>query len=185
MKKVNLELFIHFCHGRTSHASKGTVAVLLLALLSLASCRALKVTPTEIVRDSIVIRTEYVERIDTAYVTVERWSERAVVRDTVSVLENTYCITRAEVDADGWLIHSLATKPGKIPVPVTTVETSKDSIVYKTKYVKEPYPVEKELTWGQQARLRGFWYLLAAAVLMAGWIFRKPLKKLLLRIIIK
>jgi hypothetical protein len=82
------------------------------------------------------------------------------------------------------LYHTLETKPQQLPVPVTTVEKVRDSIIYQDRYeyIKEPYPVEKELTRWQLMRLHGFWYMLAALVLALIWICRKPLMKIILRV---
>lgn len=136
--------------------------------------------------DSVIVHTEYVERIDTAFVTVEKWIQQVLV-DTTSTLENDYCISRAEIRSFGMLYHSLETKPQQIPVPVTSIELVRDSIIYKDKYIeiREPYPVEKEFTRWQLIRLHGFWYTLAALVLSIVWICRKPLMKFFLRIVRK
>ena len=40
-------------------------------------------------------------------------------------------------------------------------------------------PVEKPLTWWQTARIRAFWWLLGAVIVLLLWIFRKPLLKLI------
>ena len=175
MKKSSLELFIHLLS--------------LLSFLPLASCRTWKATPTEIVRDSVVIRTEYIERIDTGYIYIDREVQQSIGKDTTSTLENRFCISKAGITEDGSLFHSLETKPGNLPIPYKRTESRRDSIIYRDKEVQLPAPppvvIEKQLTRWQQARLRGFWYLLAAAVMMAGWMCRKPLTKLFLRIIRK
>lgn len=164
--------------------------LLLLAFITalLTGCRGWRLARPESERkvDSIVVRTEYIERIDTAYVTITKEVQR-VVADTASTLENSYCVSHAEITESGMLYHSLETKPQQLPVPVTTTEKVRDSIAYKEKEVKvpDPYPVpvEKELTRWQQFRIDSFWWLLAVAVAAFGWIFRKPLIKIFLRIV--
>ena len=161
---------------------------LLLAFTTafLTGCRGWRLVRTEALHttDSVVVRNVYRERIDTAYVTIEKWFQQ-VLADTTSTLENKYCISRVEITAMGMLYHTLETKPQQLPVPVTTKESVRDSIIYKEKEVPvpEPYPVEKELTRWQQVRLHGFWYMLAALVLALIWICRKPLIKIFLRIV--
>ena len=44
-------------------------------------------------------------------------------------------------------------------------------------------PVEKELTLGQKVRQKSFWWLLAGVLGLSGWTFRKPIWKLIKRII--
>ncbi len=133
--------------------------------------------------DSVIIRTEYIQRIDTAYVTIEKWIQQ-ILTDTTSTLENKYCISRAEITSAGMLYHTLETKPQQLPVPVTTTEKVRDSIIFQDRYeyIKEPYPVEKELTRWQLVRLHGFWCMMAALVLALIWICRKPLMKIILRV---
>lgn len=43
--------------------------------------------------------------------------------------------------------------------------------------------VEKELTAGQRMKINSFWWLLAALVSALGWIFRKPIVKLIKSVI--
>ena len=42
--------------------------------------------------------------------------------------------------------------------------------------------VIKPLSWWENAKIRAFWYLLGAVLLMFLYVFRKPLMKLILRI---
>ncbi len=160
--------------------------LLAFATALLTGCRGWRLVRSESERklDSVIIRTEYRERIDTAYITIEKWFQQ-VLADTTSTLENKYCISRAEITAMGMLYHTLETKPQQFPVPVTTTEKVRDSVIYREKEVKvrEPYPVERELTRWQKFRLQGFWYMLAALVLAVIWICRKPLIKIFLRIV--
>lgn len=142
-----------------------------------------RVLPTTTVKDSV--RVEVRERIihDTATVEIPVEVERVVTRDTASSLENTYARSTAVVSG-GFLWHTLETIPQtiKAPVPVKITDTllhiSKSKAVEREKIVE----VEKPLTWGQKARLRAFWWLLAAVATLGGWTFRKSLLRLLLKI---
>jgi len=160
--------------------------VLMVLMFLVSGCRYWKLASVEHERksDSVIIRTEYVERIDTAYITITKEIQQ-VLEDTASVLENDYCISEARITPDGYLYHSLETKPQQKPVPVKTTEKVRDTTIYKEKevYIKDPVPVEREFTRWELVRLHGFWYMLAALVLALIWICRKPLIKILLRII--
>ena len=149
----------------------------------LTGCRGWRLVRPEVVTktDSTVIRTEYIERFDTTYLTIVKEVQQAV-SDTASTLENEYCISEAEVTPDGKLHHRLETKPQQKPIPTKTIEKSSDTIIYKKVPYPVPYPVEveKELNWWQRFRLQCFWWVLAALLLALSWIFRKPLKKFIL-----
>ena len=155
----------------------------------LTGCRGWRLVRSDdemIMKDSTIVRMMYREWYDTTYVTITKEIQQ-VLADTSSVLENDYCISNAKITSDGFLFHSLETKPKQLPVPVKKTEAVRDSIVY----IKYPYPVpvpvevEKELTWWQLVRLHGFWYMLAALVLAIVWICRKPLVKLFIRVLKK
>ena len=60
---------------------------------------------------------------DTAYVQLPVYIERNVTRDTTSTLENPYAKSLATVK-DGFLSHSLETKPVKHPVKVEKTATA-------------------------------------------------------------
>jgi len=50
-----------------------------------------------------------------------------------------------------------------------------DSVYIKDTEIRE---VEKSLSWWENFKLRGFWYLCGALALALAWIFRKPLMAL-------
>ena len=139
-------------------------ALILLAVLLLASCGTARQTLSTETRDStrVDVRTEYVERIDTVYVDIPRQVEKLVTRDTVSHLENDYAVSDASVDSSGFLHHSLATKRQSLPVPVKSTAERKDSIIFRDKevYVDKPVYVERQMTAWQQIRLKSWWLLL-------------------------
>lgn len=67
------------------------------------------------------------------------------------------------------------------------VEKFRDRYVYRDRWrdsvqVKEVHDttsvevkIEKSLSWSQKAKIGAFWWLLAVALGLAGWTFRKPL----------
>lgn len=160
--------------------------LLAFATVFLTGCRGWRLVRSEETRntDSVIVRTEYVERFDTAYIIITEESQQ-VLADTSSVLENDYCISEAKITPDGLLFHSLETKPQQKPVPFKTTEKKTDSIIYRYRYrlIKDPVPVQREFTKWELVRLHGFWYMLAVLVLSLVWMCRKPLIKLFLRIV--
>ena len=127
--------------------------------------------------EKVVTQVEYRDRVvhDTATVEVPVEVEKIVTRDTVSHLENNWAKSDAMV-SDGFLHHSLESKPRIIQVPV---EVHVTDTVWKEQEIKEVEKlVEKELTWWQRFRLEAFpWLLLAVAVLLL-FAFRKFIFKI-------
>lgn len=138
---------------------------LLLCACLLASCspRIIKEVHTQI---------EYRDREvhDTAVVEIPKIIEKNVTRDTASHLENTYARSDASV-RDGFLWHSLESKPQIIKVPVTVHVTD---TLYKEAQIEEKIvEVEKPLSWWQRFRIGAFWWLCGAVLLLLAWTFRK------------
>ena len=131
-------------------------------------------------RDSI--RVEYRDRIihDTALVEIPVIKEVNVTRDSTSHLENAYAVSDAVV-FNGFLSHSLATKPQTIKAPVTIRVTDTLKVEKEIEIRGETQYVEKELTKWQKFRLDAFWWLFAAIILAILWTVRKPLAKLILK----
>lgn len=157
-----------------------TSIILLAVMLAVACCPCRKAAvPT--VRDSVrvktIVRTEYVR--DTVLVEVPAEEKAQTVRDTVSRLETSFAVSEAEITTDGALRHSLENKPQRRPVPAETKVVYRDSIIYRDRIKTERVEVERDLTWWQQTRLRGFWVLLAVVV----WLLRKPVVELVRRLI--
>lgn len=120
---------------------------------------------------------------DTVFVEVPAQSASVVTPDTTSTLENDFAKSRASIDSNGMLHHSLETKPQKKPVPTQREIERKDSIVYVGKSVEVPYPVERQLTQWERAQMKGFWILLAIVLIAVCWIVRKPILNLIRRFI--
>lgn len=140
--------------------------ILALVILSGATgCAVQKpVTPTVIVRDSIIYRDRVVH--DTAKFEIPVIVEKNVTRDTVSHLENAYAKSDAVV-SEGFLTHSLETRPQTIYVPVETHITDTLVIHDETQIIPQTVEVPAELTWWQKFRIGAFWWLVALCVV--GW----------------
>lgn len=117
--------------------------IILASLLCVACASARQVTPSENTR--VEVRTETVFLKDTVYLELPILVEKVQTLDTMSVLENRYAKSEAIV-TDGVLVHSLATKPAKEPVPVETKVVYRDSLVYVDKIVQETVEVVKPLS---------------------------------------
>lgn len=160
-------------------AMRATI-ILLAAMMAIGCCPCRKAS-VPAVRDSVrietQIRTEYVR--DTVLVEVPVEEKVQTVRDTTSHLETTFAESDAAITPDGALYHTLRNKPQRHPAEVETKVVYRDSIIYRDRIKTERVEVERELTWWQQTRLRGFWVLLAAVV----WLLRKPVVDLVRRLI--
>ena len=147
------------------------IVAAIIAIAGIQGCSA----PKEVIKYEKVI--EYRDRIvhDTATVEVEKEVEKIVTRDTVSHLENTWAKSDAMV-SEGFLHHSLESKPKIIRIPVDVIV---HDTLWRESEIKEiKVPVEKQLTFWQQFRLRGFWWLLGAVVALLLWTFRKVIFKI-------
>lgn len=147
---------------------KGVVGGLVfLLVLCLASCSPRVITETKTV-------IEYRDRIvtDTAVVEIPVEVEKIVTRDTTSHLENTYARSDAMV-SEGFLHHSLESKPQYIKVPVEVHVT--DTLYKEAEIRTETVEVEKPLSWWQKFRIQAFWWLLGAVAALLLWTFRKLL----------
>lgn len=112
--------------------------IFLLGAICGACCP--KITTPAITTDSVkVIIKERVVK-DTVVVEIPVEKQVVVTKDTISVLETKYAKSSASV-SEGYLNHSLESKPEKIFVPV--VKEVRDTIIIKNKadtiIVKENY----------------------------------------------
>ena len=135
--------------------------LILLAFIAVSCgiCKPCK--PIVEYRDSIVIHERIIH--DTAKVEIPVEVEKIVTRETVSHLENTYAKSDAVV-SEGFLWHSLESKPQIIyvPVEVQVSDTTSTHSEVITQYVE----VEKQLTWWQTFRLKAFWWMAGAIALL-------------------
>ena len=132
--------------------------------------------------EKVVTEIEYRDRVvhDTTEVKIPYEVEKIVTRDTVSHLENDYAKSDAEV-SDGFLSHSLESKPQIIRVPVEVRVT--DTIWKESEIKTEIQYIEKPLSWWKRSQIKGFWIPLGVVVLYAGWKFRTPLLNLIKKIL--
>lgn len=125
-----------------------------LALLGASSCVAARHVPpsvTDSTRVEVHTVTETVH--DTAYIELPVIVERIVTRDTTSTLENPYAKSEATVQ-DGFLRHSLETKPVKHPVLLETKIVYRDSIIFRDRIQTQTVEVERQLTKWQSFKMR-------------------------------
>lgn len=125
-----------------------------LALLGASSCGAARqVSPS--VTDSTLVEVHTVTETvhDTAYVELPVIVERIVTRDTTSMLENDYARSEATI-TDGFLRHSLETKPVRHPVQVETKIVYRDSIIFRDRIQTRTVEVERQLTKWQAFKMR-------------------------------
>jgi hypothetical protein len=126
----------------------------LLVSLAASSCGAARhVSPT--VTDSTRVEVHTVTETvhDTAYIELPVIVERIVTRDTTSTLENDYARSEASVE-NGFLHHSLETKPVKHPVQIETKIVYRDSLIYRDRVETKTVEVECQLTKWQSFKMR-------------------------------
>lgn len=136
---------------------------ILLAVVT-GCCQPKALTTT--LNDSTTIKTNHTKEIvkDTVYVEIPLIVEKRITRDTVSIIENDYARTEALIE-QGYLHHSLETKPQERPVVIETVIEYRDSIVEKERLVE----VEKVVTevvakpdsWFEKLQKTIFWAVVA------------------------
>lgn len=146
-------------------------AVLVTAFF-VCSCSVQKPQPSSNQTDSV--RVEYRERlvIDTVSVIVPKEIERIVTRDTSSHLENEYAKSDASV-SEGFLSHTLESKPQTIRVPVTV--TVHDTVVVErsAETVVETVEVEREPTFWEQLFFRlGILFVVLAALQIGYFVIK-------------
>lgn len=149
---------------------------LAIAALSLASCGVCKHCPPIVeYRDSIVVHERIVH--DTATFAVPVEVEKIVTRDTASHLENSFAKSDAVVK-DGFLYHSLETKPQTISIPIDIPVTDTTSY-HSEKPEPDHIEVEKPLSWWQNFRIGAFWWLILLSVIG----FRKEILALIKKLL--
>ena len=125
-----------------------------LALLAASSCGALRPTSPSVTDSTTVEVNTHTETVhDTAYVKLPVYIEHNVTRDTTSKLENLYSKSEATVQ-DGFLHHSLETKPVQLPVQIEKQIVHRDSIVYRDRVQIQTVEIERKLTKWQSFKMR-------------------------------
>ena len=152
--------------------------LVLFSALCVACATVRQAAPSEKIQTET--RIETVLQTDTVFLEVPKIVERIVTKDTVSVLENDFACSAAEV-SDGLLSHSLETKPVKQPVEVQTKIVYRDSVVFKDVVITETVEVEKELTGWQSFKMRTGGITITILSLLAlaavAWIIIRILRK--------
>ena len=139
-----------------------TVIILVsLTLLVFCSCRSSRVPqlpPSLVLHDSV--RVEIRERLvhihDTVTIPLPQQSVSHSAADSSSHLETTLAESDVRILPDGTLLHTLRNRPGALKAPVDLPCKVRDSLVYRDRDVPVPvpYPVEKELSWWQQLKMK-------------------------------
>lgn len=150
------------------------IVFILSLIFCLAACK-----PTE----QVIVHHEYVQHVvdsvrwhdSTVVVPMEAWHDIAVIPDTLH-LETSLAV------ADAWLdscfLQGTIKNKQQVIYKYIEVEKVRDSIVYEEKPVPYPVveyvknPVNKKILW---------WAILSSLGFIGalGWIFRKPLMKLI------
>ena len=137
--------------------------LLFLLFLSVACSTMKQVTPRE--QTTLEIRTETVYVPDTVYIELPRIVEKVQTLDTISVLENKYAKSEAQV-LNGVLAHSLETKPVKEPAIIQRQIVYKDSIIVKEVDVDHYIEMPAELTPWQSFKIKLGGYAFALIILL-------------------
>lgn len=149
--------------------------------------------PPVVLNNNDSVSTETI--IKTVYVPVEvdvelpQQSVTNLATPDSSHLETDLAISDAWLNPDGTLGHLLENKPGTIKgnayVPETSTESNKEEIRTKEIPVPQPYPVEveREFTLMEQIKLASFWYLVGAIAVSIIYLLRKPLLRVLRKIV--
>ena len=159
----------------------GLLACAVLTLLF--GCTTTKYVPVYIGNDDSIhtatsVRIDYVK--DTLRHAIPEQKAERETRDTVSELENDYALSKAWITPDGLLHHTLRTKPQERLLEFDKPIERRDSIVYRTRTVSVPYPVEKDLGWWERTKLGAFPVLVAIVTVLAFiivWLVKKLRKK--------
>ena len=120
-----------------------------------ALCVACSITrqaaPSENISTEVKVVTVY--KKDTVVVEIPQIVEKVHTMDTVSVLENEFAKSSAEI-SKGILSHSLETKPVQKQVEIQKEIVYKDSIIFRDRTVVETVEVEKPLSGWQQFKMK-------------------------------
>lgn len=139
---------------------------------------------TETENNTVEVKYERILVPDTVFVEVPAQSTSVVTPEKSSVLENDFAKSEASIDSFGMLHHSLETKPQKKPVEVEVEKERRDSVVYKDREVKVPYPVERELSWWEKTCIDWFGWVSVIALALLCWTVRKPVIRVIRRFIL-
>ena len=134
-----------------------------LSFLSVACSTMKQVTPRE--QTTVEVRTNTVYVPDTVYVQLPAVSQSVETLDTVSVLENKYSKSEAQV-SNGVLAHSLEVKPVKEPVAIKKEIVYRDSVVLQQVDIDHYIEVPAELTPWQSFKIKLGGYAFALIIIL-------------------
>ena len=126
------------------------------------------------------VRTVVEHVTDTAWMEVPAQSAERTTRDTTSFLETDFAESYACIMPDGSLFHSLNNKEQEKPYPYDKEVKRNDSIVYKDRKIRVPYPVEKELSWLEHTSIKALPILLGLVAILSFivvWLAKKMKRK--------
>ena len=147
-----------------------------LALVGCCPCKHLTTGTTDSTR--VEIRERIVKVRDTVVVELPAERVEVITPDTTSTVQTSLATSTATVSG-GVLTHSIENKQGSIRKPTEARVEVRDSIIYRNRQTTEIVEVERELTWWQQAQIKGFRVLALIALALVVWKFRRPLMALL------
>lgn len=147
-----------------------------MCMILVCSCRTVKYVPVESKADSVVVEKLVEVQLPPDSATIRALLEcdenGKVVLNWLDIANSKNAQAQLTIDSLGNLLAKMKTQPDTVYLP------SKEVTV--TKEVKEPYPVEKELTRWQKIRLNvGGWAIgivIITILVMAVWMIYK-LKK--------
>lgn len=150
-----------------------TSNIIIAAALLLSSCCSRTIPQRSEKRDSVrvVHETQYVERLrDTViYVHLPAESREAETRCDSSTLETSIACSRARINPDGTLYHTLENKSTKLPAHVGIKDTNRqekrDIIVYRDNYVSDTIAV-KHIP-------KSYWWFMGIAILSVAFYLYK------------
>ena len=128
-------------------------ALLTFAICTTSCSTARHAAPAQ--SDSTRVEVHTVTKIvhDTAYIEMPVFVERNITKDTSSTLENPYAKSEATV-TNGYLKHSLETKPTKHPVEVEKEIVYRDSIVFRDRTVTQTVEIPAQLSKWQSFKMK-------------------------------
>jgi hypothetical protein len=115
-------------------------------------------------KDSVRVEVRTIRETvhDTAYIELPRIMERVITKDTISTLENDYARSEAQI-SDGFLRHTLETKPAKHPVQIQKDIIYRDSVIFRDRV--QTVQVPQPLTRWQSFKMRTGGAALTALIL--------------------
>lgn len=162
--------------------------IIVAVTIIMGGCRSSKeALQPALLHHSDSTRVEYRERTvffnDTVFVPLAIQNKETTKKDSISILENDYVTSTVKLNKDGSITHQLNTKQFNIPVKVQNKIEYRDSIIYREKKIEVPVPVERKLSYWQQRKVKWFPWLVSLLAISMGYIFRKPILKLIRRFI--